>query len=512
MPLLTSYLLSNQTFSLRKERVFSVTVLIVWWLAVLLGLHYHEFFRDEVHPLTVALEPHSIFNIFTGIKNEGHPVIWFFLLRFFHEFYSSPAVLPIVSIGVAFSGVAIFFYFAPFPNWQKILFIFGVFPIYQYSVVARDYGIAMPLLFLFAHFYRTRKEHPLILAICLLVLANTTAHACLIAAVLFMVWAVEYYFFGRQKLALHLGCFSLVVFGGVFAAITMMPTGDTALTSAFSTGIGFRDLGQAIVENLRHPAAFYPSVFPMVSPLIRDLVFWVLVVGLCVKPIRAAGLVLGMILLGSFFLLVTHEHIRHAGMFYLLMITLYWITVADIGHASSFRQSLHRWVVSAGFGVILAVHFVLGGQAIWSEVKEEKSSVRRFAEFVNRSSPDAILMPEPGYLLEALPYYSNNEIFFIREKKYAKRAQVTIHADVDLSIDQLLKQAQILGSKRGKTVLIVLFHLDLASREIQQIEFPNGKRFSWTDESLTQFHRMTEKVGDFKGASGVENLEVYRLK
>ena len=244
----------------------------------------------------------------------------------------------------------------------------------------------------------------------------------------------------------------------------------------------------------------------------RDLVFWGLFAGLCVKPIRAAGLVLGMILLGSFFSLVTHEHIRHQGIFYLLMITLYWITVAEGGFTAPFRERLHRWVVSVGLGGILAVHLFLGGQAIWAEVKQEQSSVKRLAEYINQSSPDAILMPEPGYVLEAIPYYSNNEIYLIREMKYAKRAQPSIHANFDLSLDELLEQAQILEAKREKKVLIVLAHLDLASRETRQIEFPYGKKFSWTNQSLEKFLLLTEKVKDFKGANGIENFEVYRLK
>ena len=152
------------------------------------------------------------------------------------------------------------------------------------------------------------------------------------------------------------------------------------------------------------------------------------------------------------------------------------------------------------------------GQAIWDEVNQEQSSVKRLAEYINQSSPDAILMPEPGYMLEAIPYYSNNEIYLTREKRYAKRAQLTLHANLDLSLDELLEQAQILEAKREKKVLIVLAHLDLASRETRQIEFTYGGKFSWTNQSLEKFLRLTEKVGDFKGAKYSENFEVYRLK
>ncbi|MDB3946233.1 hypothetical protein N9444_10130 [Gammaproteobacteria bacterium] len=512
MTFLQKYLLSNQTFASRKEATLSVVLLVLWWIVVLVGVNYHELYRDEVRALTIALEPESIFGLFSALKEEGHPVVWYMLLRFFHGIVDSPLVLPVVSTGVAFAGIFAFFHFAPFSNWQKILFIFGAFPIYQYSVMSRNYGLAMLLVFLFAHFYRTRQKNPLVLSILLFVLANTSAHACLITAVLSLVWVVEYFTGERKNLVLHLGSFVLVVLGGVLALVTTMPSSDTAVTSVVSSGLGFGELIDTLFKNLLHPAGYYSAIFPKISPLMRDLVFWGLFAGLCVKPIRAAGLVLGMILLGSFFSLVYYGGPRHQGIFYLLMITLYWVTVAEGGFTASFRESLHRWVVTVGLGGILALHFFLGGQAIWAEVEQEQSSVKKLAEYINQSSPDAILMPEPGYSIEAIPYYSNNEIYLIREMRYAKRAQFTLHANFDLRLDELLEQAQILEAKREKKVLIVLAHLDLASREKRQIVFPYGKKFSWTNQSLEKFLRLTEKVGDFRGAKYGENFEVYRLK
>lgn len=512
MSFLKQYLLSNHGFSLRKETTLSIALLILWWIVVLIGVNYHEFWRDEVRALTIALEPESIFELFSVLNYEGHPIVWYILLRFCHAIVDSSLALPTASTVVAFAGVFVFFQFAPFPNWQKILFIFGLFPIYEYSVVARNYGLAMPLLFLFAHLYRTRHDNPLALAILLFVLANTSVHACLITAVLALVWVVEYATGERKNLALHLGSFGLVVLGGVTLLATTFPPSDTVMSNVFSRGLGFGEFIGALFDNVLHPTENLAYVFPEISPLMRNLVFWGLFSGLCVKPIRAVGLVLGTILLGSFSLLVYEGHIRHQGMFYLLMIVLYWITVAEKGFAASLREWIHRSIVSVGLGGILAVHFFLGGKAIWDEVEQKQSSVKEMGEYINQSSPNAILIPEPDYLLEAMPYYSNNEIYLIRENRYAKHAQLTIHVNFDLSLDELLEQAQILEVKREKKVLIVLAHLELDGHENHQIEFPFGKTFSWTSQSLERFRDLTQKVNDFKGSNGIENFEVYRLK
>ena len=512
MLLLKKYFFSNNTFTSREERAISVIVLFLWLVVVLIGVYHHEFWRDEVHLLTVALEPTSILGMFSAIKDTGHPVVWPTLLRLFHTIFGSSFALPTVSISVAFAGVFFFYYLSPFPNWQKMLFVFGLYPIYQYSVVARNYGLAMPLIFLFAHFYKTRQDNPLVLATLLFVLANTSAHACLVTAVLFVVWFVEYATGERNKLALHVGSFGLVIVGGVVALASTLPGSDNMATSVVSSGLGFRQIADALLISLLHPAEYYSAIFPKASPLIRDLVFWGLFVGLSVKPVRGAGLVLGTMLLGSFFLLVTHVHLGHQGMFYLLVITLYWLTIAEESSSAPVRQWINRWVACIGLGGLFGVHLFLGGQAIWHEVRNEQSSVKRLAEYIYKFSPDSILMPEPDYLIEAIPYYSKNEIYLVRENRYAKRAQPTIHTNFDLSLNELVEQAQILELKRGKKVMIVLGHLDLSSRTNKQITYPFSKKFSWSNKSLEKFLHLTEKVADFRQSIGIEKFEVYRLK
>ena len=103
------------------------------------------------------------------------------------------------------------------------------------------------------------------------------------------------------------------------------------------------------------------------------------------------------------------NHIRHQGIFYLLMITVCTGSPRLRGVLPpSFRKWVHRWVVSplVSAGFFADPLLFMEGQAIWAEVKQEQSSVKRLAEFINQSSPNAILMPEPGYLIEAFPYYS----------------------------------------------------------------------------------------------------------
>lgn len=142
------YLVSADAFSSGRATAFSLAIILLWCTVVLVGILHHEFWRDEVNLLTIAIKPDSMFGLFAEIKDVGHPLTWYLLLRFVHNIVQSPVALPIASMAVALGGVLAFVALSPFANWQKILFIFGVFPLYQYSVMARgNYGLAMPLLF-----------------------------------------------------------------------------------------------------------------------------------------------------------------------------------------------------------------------------------------------------------------------------------------------------------------------------------------------------------------------------
>jgi len=507
-----SYLVSAHAFSSARATAFSLVIILLWCVLVFVGVAHHEFWRDEVTLLTIAIKPDSVFGLFAEMRDAGHPLVWYLLLRFVHNIIQSPVALPIASIGAALGGTLVFVALSPFANWQKILFIFGVFPAYQYSVMAMGYGLAMPLLFLFAHYYRSRSNNPLILAALLFVLANASAHACLIAAVLTLIWIVEYWLGERRKITLHLTSFSIVAIGGLIALVTTLPPADTVVTNAISSGISLTELIRTSFFHLLNPAESFPHVFPNLPSFWMELAFWGLVAGLLVRPTRSIGLVLAAIILALFFSLVTHSHIRHQGMLYLLIITLFWMTLAETGAVTTWPARLHRRVTSIGLGALLLVHASLGAQAIRGEITGKLSSVKDLAEYIKTSAPDAVLVPEPAYIMEAAPYYIDNEMFFVREKKYAKRAAYTFHRLKYLSLEQLLQSAQELQLKREKSVLIVLGHLNLESRDDHEIEFPFAKVFTWSDDSLAYFNDHTEKVAEFTRSAGPERFEVYRLR
>jgi hypothetical protein len=128
----------------------AVAMLVLWLAGVVFTTLSHEYWRDEVRALSLARAATSPFDLYGLIQYDGHPVLWYLLLFIGTSLADSPLVLPIASAAVAMAAVALFVWRSPFELWVKGVFIFGALPFYEYSVVARNYGISMLLLFLAA--------------------------------------------------------------------------------------------------------------------------------------------------------------------------------------------------------------------------------------------------------------------------------------------------------------------------------------------------------------------------
>jgi hypothetical protein len=180
----------NQQKNLTKlQRLIIKLIILGTWLSIVIftSLH-HEFWRDEVRAFTIVRDASSPLDLYSLLQNEGHPILWYLILYIVHSIIDTSLVLPITSITIAFIAVTIFMFFSPFSFWFRCFFIFSAFPIYEYSVMARNYGISMLLLFLIAILFQKRKKYPLSLAFILALLANTNVHSVILVSLIGCIW------------------------------------------------------------------------------------------------------------------------------------------------------------------------------------------------------------------------------------------------------------------------------------------------------------------------------------
>src|SRR5262249_25602752 len=167
-----------------SEKRFALLLILAYAALIVLVSVRHELFRDEVRAVTITAHSHSLGELFRNIRNEGHPALWYLLLYPLVHATGTLTVLKPLSAAVAILAVWVFVRRAPLARWQKVLFAFGALPAYEYSVMCRNYGISMLLLFAIAALWRERFQRPLLLAALMAILANTNAHSVLLVGAL----------------------------------------------------------------------------------------------------------------------------------------------------------------------------------------------------------------------------------------------------------------------------------------------------------------------------------------
>ena len=171
MPMIDAKSIYSDTKAAHK-RPIALAMFVVWLCIVSFLAWTHLLWRDEVRALSIAVRGDSVFAMLKELRWEGHPSVWYLLLRAAHTLLPRPEVLLVVSIVVAASAVLILVLRSPFSLPLLALILCGRFSMYEYSVMARNYGISMLLLFLFAAFYERHRDKDLLLGVLLFLLAN----------------------------------------------------------------------------------------------------------------------------------------------------------------------------------------------------------------------------------------------------------------------------------------------------------------------------------------------------
>jgi hypothetical protein len=504
----------------KNRTVMCVAVLLLWLLIVIVTSAKHELWRDEVKALSIAIEPSWFWELPTAVKNEGHPILWYLILRVGFSVFHTPVILKVTSICIAFGAAVVFFRYGPFPVWQKTLFLWGVFPLYYYSVMARSYGLSMFLFFLFSAFYNRRKETPFLLACVLFALANTNVHSCILVGVLSVLWFWDEFVITRgllntYRVIILSSAFTLVGIGILGAIATSLPTHETVLTEALS--LNTSEVLQALWMNMKHPGMHFGKVFPGFTVLQRDVLVWILIAGLLVQPVAAVSLFVGTVLLGLFFTIGYPGSVYHQGLFIIYCISLYWIVHQKQKTTKPKRNPIHHlhlvhnvscWVVVS---VILSLHVILSVSQVKEDLLHDMSSSRAFGEFLE-THPEyrkAIIMGEPDYLLESLSYYAPNSVYIPREGRFGNRVMFTRVNRERLSLSELLGIAGEIRNREKKPVLIALGLFDLSKYPGCELRYPPKKVFTVSSEGLTRFRAETDKIAEFKSAVLDENYEIY---
>ena len=488
---------------------FSILLIAVFALITLMGILNHAMWRDELNGWLIARDSSSLGDFLDNVNYEGHPILWYLCLWGLNQLSPNPVGMQIFHWLIATVCVTLFVRFSPFTKLQKFLFILGYLPLYEYSLISRNYSIGVLSIFLFCTCFKTRHTSYIPLGLILAIMANTNAYCLMISLALALTLTVEY--FSHKSLdynsksdginiIIALGIFTL----GILAAILMLiPPSDSTLQGGASQWFFEFDwirLNQALTRIWR---SYILVLIPSDKKPSDLLVFAIFSLGLLgftstifiKKPIVLFFYVVSSAEFLAFTYLKFLGSARHYGYLYLILITALWIesyyhnSNLLIEYFDNFPKKVRllwlNYLVFVNrskntFLMIILLLQLIGGMVAFSrDLLTPYSASRATAKFIKQhnlesmrivGSEDFAISPISGYLNRKIYYPESQQlasyVLFNEQRKYVNDTEI-------------MRQISELIKEKPEDVLLILNHpLDTTRDDL---------RFSFLDKFTQAF-------------------------
>ena len=153
--------------------ILKYILFISYIIFVIIGIYYHEPWRDEGQAWLISRDL-SFLDIFLQTGVEGHPFLFFFILKPFTFLPYYPTLNIINAIFVIIAVYILIFKNVNY-NWIiKLSILFSTMILYEYPIIARNYGLSFLLYMYILYLYKYRYVKTTRYIITIGLLMNTT--------------------------------------------------------------------------------------------------------------------------------------------------------------------------------------------------------------------------------------------------------------------------------------------------------------------------------------------------
>jgi len=470
---------------------FLATAVLGFFFLGLILLLRHEMWQDEWQAWLLAKDSPSLPELFRHLRYEGHPGLWHLGLFLVSRVTPNPLGMQLLHLLVATAAVYVFLRYSPFTRLQKILFILGYFPFYEYAVLSRNYALGVLGLFGYCALFCKPQRNYLLLGVILFLLGQTSVYGLMIAMVLGVI------LFGaaiRDRAAAtwrSITAFALILLGVGLSVLQLIPPPDSGFAVDWQFDLDLPRL-------LATLATVWKSYVPLPA---LDYHFWgtnliggprwqallsllLLAFGLLLflrQPLPLTLYALGTAGLLTFTYVKYPGSLRHHGHLYLLFIASLWLSSENlragqgpIGRASgpplSPASSSHKPILQtlAAFcqthrgrvvTVLLAVHLVAGLWAASLDLFFPFSESRNAARFIKQHQLDRLpILGHADDAASSVAGYLGQPLYYPASRCWGSWVVWNQKRKTELEPGELVAQARELSRQRHQDVLLLLNH------------------------------------------------------
>ena len=465
---------------------------------------HHEMWRDEIQAWLLARDSTSVFNLFANLKYEGHPGLWHLCLMPLSRITDSPVIMQMFHLLITGGTVYLFVRYSPFNWFQKLLFCFGYFVLYEYAIVARNYALGLLLITVFCVLFRERYKRFIWVGCVLFLLAHTSVHALIVAIAIGVVLCCEYVLGSRflkplnqeieaieDKKPIWIG-FALIGIGITTAVLQLNPPPDTG----FAVGWHFNYEAKRVNDTVKLISRAY---LPITSPtrgfwgsnlLTTYSLFQTIQVPLCYflmffsallflkRPTALLTYLISTFGLLAFFYIKYQGSIRHHGFLFLVFLMCCWIyRDTPVINLSKVEQQDTDFTIDRVLNItrtvlvtlLLICHAVGGITAVRMEHRHIFSYGKLTAEYIkSQGMQDLAMVGDKDSAVSTVVGYLGKprQIYYPRGSRLGSFVRWD-NARASVSKRRVIEEALKLSSQNTQDVLIILNHALSAKRRKQ---------------------------------------------
>lgn len=422
---------ATQRFALAVTAAF--TVVNLW------TVFRHVMWRDEWQPL--------VWTRYTANWSEFYEAIRYMMCIGFWSFCwlieqlgLGDGFFKLVHVLITAAGMYILCRYAPFTKLQKVLFVFGYYPLYEYGTILRNYSSVMTLCIACTALLASRVLRPLAFGATAAVLTQASTFGIFWTFVL----GTTYLFELRRRGALCLAFFTQPrVLAGVAlalaslafaAAFIVLP--DWALEAMLGRPPRADSRWVRLWESLPFAARGWIPVplFGMRDTQFLDPWPWLLILlglgmaGVIVATLSKSptGLVLfglGTLMFGAFFCNSPWPAMRYQGNWFLLLILSSWVaeSLGSEGWSLFGGNRVVSWLRehrSPMLTGLLVVHVMVAALFIAQEQVVPFSGSLEAVNLIRQNEPpDVLVIGDPDYPMESIAGYLGRPVYIASRRE-----------------------------------------------------------------------------------------------
>lgn len=326
---------------------------------------HHELWRDEVDSWLLARDA-SWAEMFSVLPDKGQPPLWYIMLKGATSLGLDWRAMQAINLVAVWGGGWLLLFNSGFPLLLAFPVLFTFLFSYEYPVIARNYGLGILGLFLYAD----RVTHPkrswkFSMVAAQILMCCSTVHFLAMALALFSSRALTAIMGKRQTFLSWVRSEIPFLVPFCIAVLVLWPTGRGQFSASLMDQFQAQNLRDSISNSL------FPFDLPGISTLIVAIAGYVLMIAGSSRPLQSAGMFLaGEAILEAIFCFKYYSGApRHSGLLFVWLCAVLWINGASLKSASQTIPNKWRWMVTP---LTLWILFAWNFPVTWSVWHLEK--------------------------------------------------------------------------------------------------------------------------------------------